>query len=74
MNARLRNIDLKEALSAEEWVGALTWSRAFYQGANEGFEDRIVFTIVQARWWAPQRLHHHKRAAAIGLQLLPMGC
>ena len=47
LDGRLGNVDLKETLSAEEWVGTLTRSGTFYQGANQGFEYRIVFAIVQ---------------------------
>ena len=74
LDGRLKNLDLKEARFAEEWVGTPTWSRAFYQGANQGFELCVVFAVVQARRWTPQRIHHHKRAAPISFQLLPMGC
>ena len=74
LDARLRNADLKETRSAKEWIGTLTWSRALYQGANQGFEHGIVFPIVQTRMRALQCLHHHKLAVPIGSQLLPVSC
>ena len=46
LDVGLGNGDLKEPGFAEKWVGALTWSGAFYQRANQRLEDRIVFTVV----------------------------
>ena len=47
--AGLRNGDLKERCFAEKRVGAVAWSRALYQGADQRLKDRIVFAVVQAR-------------------------
>ena len=56
----LRNGDLKEPCFAEKWIGAVAWSRALYQSADQRFEDRIVLAVVQARQWTLQRLHDDK--------------
>ena len=60
LGAGLRNGDLKETCLAEEWVGAVAFSGAFYQSADERLKDRVVFAIVQARWWTLQRLQDGK--------------
>ena len=51
--AGLRNSGLKEPCSAEEWVGAVAWSGAPYQSAEQRLKGRIVFAVVQARQWTP---------------------
>ena len=58
--AGLRNGDLKERCFAEERVGAVAWSRALYQSADQRLKDRIVFAVVQDRHWALQRFHDNK--------------
>ena len=70
--AGLRNDDLKKRCFAEKRVGAVAWSRALYQSADQRLEDRIVFAVVHARQWTPQRLHDDKPALPISNQLLPM--
>ena len=35
LSAGRRNIDLKETCLAEEWVGAVAWSRALYQSPDQ---------------------------------------
>ena len=72
--AGLRNDDLKKRCFAEKRVGAVAWSRALYQSADQRLEDRIVFAVVQARRWTLQRFHDHKPCDAISDQLLPMRC
>ena len=72
LGAGLRNGDLKETCLAEEWVGAVAWSRAPYQSAEQRLKDRIVFAVVQARQWTLQRLHDDKLALPVNNQLLPM--
>ena len=74
LGAGLRNGDLKETCFTEEWVGAVAFSGAFYQSADERLKDRVVFAIVQARWWTLQRLHDDKLCDPISDQLLPMRC
>ena len=68
----LSNGDLKESCFAEEWVGAVAWSRALYQSAEQRLKDRIVFAVVQARQWTLERLHDNKLCMAFSDQLLPM--
>ena len=58
--AGLRKGDLKERCLAEKRVGAVAWSRALYQGADQRLEERIVFAVVQSRQWTFQRLHDDK--------------
>ena len=72
LGAGLGHRDLKEPCFAEKWVGAVAWPRALYQSADQGLEDRIVFAVVHARQWTPQRLHDDKPALPINNQLLPM--
>ena len=60
LGAGLRNGDLKEPCFAEKWVGAVAWSRALYQSADQRLKDRIVFAVVQDRHWALQRFHDNK--------------
>ena len=74
LGAGLRNGDLKETCFTEEWVGAVAFSGAFYQSADERLKDRVVFAIVQARWWTLQRLHDDKLCEPFSDQLLPMRC
>ena len=64
--------DLKEPCFAEKWVGAVAWSRALYQSADQRLEDRIVFAVVHVRQWTLQRLHDDKPALTVSNQLLPM--
>ena len=72
--AGLRNGDLKEPCSAEKWVGAVAWSRALYQSAEQRLKDRIVFAVVQAWCWTLELFHYHKPCHPIKDQLLPMRC
>ena len=67
-----RHSDLKESTFAAKRVGAVTWSRAFYQSADQRFKDRIVFAVVQARQWTLQRFHDDKLCMSFSNQLLPM--
>ena len=60
LGAGLSHRDLKEPCFAEKWVGAVAWSRALYQSADQRLKDRIVFAVVQARQWTLQRLHDDK--------------
>ena len=60
LGAGFRNGDLKESCLAEKWIGAVAWSRALYQSADQRFKDRIVFTVVRDRHWALQRFHDNK--------------
>ena len=70
--AGLRNGDLKEPCSAEYCIGTVAWSRALYQSAEQRLKDRIVFAVVQARQWTPQRFHDDKLCMSISNQFLPM--
>ena len=72
LGAGLSHRDLKEPCFAEKWVGAVAWSRALYQSADQRLKDRIVFAVVQTRQWTLQRLHDDKLCMSFSNQLLPM--
>ena len=72
LGAGLSHHDLKEPCFAEKWVGAVAWSRALDQSADQRLEDRIVFAVVHARQRTLQRLHDDKPAVPVSKQLLPM--
>ena len=44
----LSHRDLKEPCFAEKWVGAVAWSRALDQSADQRLEDRIVLAVVHS--------------------------
>ena len=72
LDAGLRNGDLKKPCFADKRVGAVAWSRALYQSADQRLKDCIIFAVVQARQWTPQRLHDDKLCMSFRDQLLPM--
>ena len=72
LGAGLRHRDLKEPCFAKQRVGAVAWTRALYQSADQRLKDRIVFAIVHARQWTLQRLHDDKPFQPVSNQLLPM--
>ena len=72
LHAGLSHRDLKEPCFAEKCVGAVAWSRAVYQSADQRLKVRIVFAVVHAQQWTLQRLHDDKPAPPVSNQLLPM--
>ena len=55
--AGLGHCDLKEACFADKRVGAVAWSRALDQSADQRLENCIVLAVVHVRQRTPQRLH-----------------